>query len=256
MQNRLFFHLVIKKGDGKIEQLPTRKPTRLAPQAGLPAERVRKFFADKEAIFREALPSPFALVVTDPLGTVIHVLEHPAGGRSHLGTVASVGVNLTEGPGRILPLEAAVHRQADVWLSGREPWFPGQSGWSCAVVALRETNRSVFAYMSLFAPERNLTEDMFPYVRALALVMESELVAGRTHWTDFADFMAAQLEKFNLTPRERQVAALWMMDYDYKQIGRAIGISENTVRVITRRINLKLNVNSKASFILRVLGAI
>ena len=46
------------------------------------------------------------------------------------------------------------------------------------------------------------------------------------------------------------------MDYDYKQIGRAIGISENTVRVITNRLNAKMNVNSKASLILRVLGAI
>ena len=68
--------------------------------------------------------------------------------------------------------------------------------------------------------------------------------------------MGHQLEQFDLTPRERQVAALWMMDYDYKQIGRAIGISENTVRVITNRLNAKMNVNSKASLILRVLGAI
>ncbi|HEY8528349.1 MAG TPA: helix-turn-helix transcriptional regulator [Paenibacillaceae bacterium] len=244
-----------------MEQPLTMDRSRPVWPTGFPAERIRKFFGEKEAIFQQSLPSPFVLVVTDPSGTVLYALEHPAGSRSHVGRIAREGVNLIQKPYRIQPLEMAVRRKNDVCLGGHETWFPGEKGWACAVIALREPKaqepvRDIFAYMSLFMPERNLRVDTYPYVKALALVLENGLGGCKTCWTDFADFMAFQLEQFDLTPRERQVAALWMMDYDYKQIGRAIGISENTVRVITNRIYLKLNVNSKASLILRVLGAI
>ena len=136
------------------------------------------------------------------------------------------------------------------------PWLGDDAGWACLALPLRDADGGILGYFALFVAPHALGPHTHPYVRTLALMLESEINAGRPSWADFTDYMGEQLEQFDLTPRERQVAALWMMDYDYKQIGRAIGISENTVRVIVSRLNAKLDVNSKASLILRVLGAI
>lgn len=61
-------------------------------------------------------------------------------------------------------------------------------------------------------------------------------------------------EVLKLTKREREVLRFWMNDYDYRQIGTALNISPNTVKAHISRINTKLQVNSKASLILKVMG--
>ncbi len=60
--------------------------------------------------------------------------------------------------------------------------------------------------------------------------------------------------KFNLTEREMQIALYWIKDFSYQEIGRLLGISPNTVRSHLSRINIKLQVNSKASLILKIIG--
>jgi len=70
------------------------------------------------------------------------------------------------------------------------------------------------------------------------------------------ELLEERLKLFKLTDREKEISMYWLLDYDYRQIGKVLGISENTVRVYVTKINTKLKVNSKASLILRVLGAI
>ncbi|GIO11030.1 hypothetical protein J19TS2_05850 [Cohnella xylanilytica] len=62
-------------------------------------------------------------------------------------------------------------------------------------------------------------------------------------------------QKYRLTQREKEILHYWMKDYDYKHIGLLLGISRHTVKVHISRINLKLQVNSKASLILKLIGA-
>ncbi|MBB6635912.1 helix-turn-helix transcriptional regulator [Cohnella thailandensis] len=62
-------------------------------------------------------------------------------------------------------------------------------------------------------------------------------------------------EKHRLTQREKEILSYWMRDYDYKHIGILLGISRHTVKVHISRINLKLQVNSKASLILKLISA-
>ncbi|MGN7358069.1 helix-turn-helix transcriptional regulator [Paenibacillus sp. SAF-054] len=59
--------------------------------------------------------------------------------------------------------------------------------------------------------------------------------------------------KFNLTDREMQIALYWIKDYSYQEIGKQLGISPNTVKSHLSRINIKLQVNSKASLILKII---
>ncbi|WP_135553312.1 helix-turn-helix transcriptional regulator [Paenibacillus cymbidii] len=62
-------------------------------------------------------------------------------------------------------------------------------------------------------------------------------------------------ERYQLTQREKEILSYWMKDYDYIQIATRLGISRHTVKVHISRINLKLQVNSKASLILKIVGA-
>ncbi len=65
-----------------------------------------------------------------------------------------------------------------------------------------------------------------------------------------------RIAELDLSPREKEIALYWALDYDSKQIGKALSISENTVRSFVNKINQKLQVNSKASLILKIIGLI
>jgi DNA-binding CsgD family transcriptional regulator len=60
-------------------------------------------------------------------------------------------------------------------------------------------------------------------------------------------------ENYHLTSREKEVLFYWIKDFDYRQIALLLGISRNTVKVHISKINLKLQVNSKASVILKII---
>ncbi|MFD0673419.1 helix-turn-helix transcriptional regulator [Cohnella sp. GCM10027633] len=69
------------------------------------------------------------------------------------------------------------------------------------------------------------------------------------------DVLQQASEEYHLTGREKEIIGYWMKDFNYREIALLLGISQNTVKVHISRINLKLNVNSKASLILRLIGA-
>lgn len=69
------------------------------------------------------------------------------------------------------------------------------------------------------------------------------------------DMLQQASEEYHLTEREKEIIGYWMKDFNYREIALLLGISQNTVKVHISRINLKLNVNSKASLILRLIGA-
>jgi RNA polymerase sigma factor (sigma-70 family) len=60
-------------------------------------------------------------------------------------------------------------------------------------------------------------------------------------------------ELHHLTQREKEILFYWIKDFDYRQIALLLGISRNTVKVHISKINLKLQVKSKASLILKII---
>ncbi|WP_027087906.1 response regulator transcription factor [Cohnella panacarvi] len=69
------------------------------------------------------------------------------------------------------------------------------------------------------------------------------------------DMLLQASEEYHLTEREKEIIGYWMKDFNYREIALLLGISQNTVKVHISRINLKMNVKSKASLILRLIGA-
>lgn len=56
-----------------------------------------------------------------------------------------------------------------------------------------------------------------------------------------------------LSPREREIARLIAEGMGNKQIARSLGLSHSTVGTYTKRIYLKLNVNSRAGMVSKAL---
>lgn len=54
-------------------------------------------------------------------------------------------------------------------------------------------------------------------------------------------------ERHNLTPREREVAALWLQGASTREMGVALGISENTVKTHVKNILAKLGVANRTA---------
>jgi DNA-binding CsgD family transcriptional regulator len=153
----------------------------------------------------------------------------------------------------------AVEREEEVYIFGNEPFLqPEWRGWSGFVIPFYYHNKEIFGYFSLFSELESIDIQTYPFIKMMALLIETEINTGINKWggIHFQDYLTRKLEGYKLTPRERQIAVLWMMDYDHKRIGLEMGISENTVRVMTTRLNSKFKVHSKASLILRVLGVI
>lgn len=73
-------------------------------------------------------------------------------------------------------------------------------------------------------------------------------------YSGIEDALEVNSKTYQLTDREKEILYYWMKDYDYRQIGKALNISPNTVKAHISRINTKLQVNSKASLILKIMG--
>lgn len=65
--------------------------------------------------------------------------------------------------------------------------------------------------------------------------------------------MLISIKQFKLTERETEIMQYWIKDYSCYEIGRKLGISPNTVKSHLSRINMKIQVNSKASLILKMM---
>jgi len=256
--SRIELQSMVFAGDGFEHSLRTFENRRSTYSAAETTRQILHILRDKEGVFQSMLPPPFVLIMTDEVGTVLYAMDKGGIVSESQNEPYAVGTELASPRCGINAVSLAKARQKDVYVQGDEPWLQSWVGWAGFAVPLRTGNNEIIGFLTLFSNSRLLRIEMYPFVKIIASMLEHEINLRTTRWgsSDFSEYLANQLERFELTPRERQVAALWMMDYDYKQIGRAIGISENTVRVITYRLNSKLHVNSKASLILRVLGAI
>lgn len=90
------------------------------------------------------------------------------------------------------------------------------------------------------------------HVTGAALVHDDPHAAGI--WT-FEDLSARRTVSAELTPREREIAALVVEGKTSKQIGRQIGLSPRTVEMHRSRLMRKFNAATAAELLQRLLGA-
>lgn len=69
-------------------------------------------------------------------------------------------------------------------------------------------------------------------------------------------YLREELNRCDLTNREKEVASYWVMDYSSKEIAAVLFLSEHTVKSMLKSINRKMDVSTKASLILKLLEGV
>ncbi|MFK7696057.1 LuxR C-terminal-related transcriptional regulator [Paenibacillus sp. HJGM_3] len=202
---------------------------------------------------------PNLLLVTDSNGVVLHM----SGDEDSIQNAARIN-NIGIGSAMSLTsagtnaVSAAIELQRPVWVHGEDHYLDTLQDWVTMCVPIHNSEGHPVGYLALCALQDVSAPFLYPCIESIALSMEYELrkteLQSKTWFVE--EILEERLKTFKLTIREKEIAMYWLLDYDYKQIGKVLGISENTVRVYVTKINSKLKVNSKASLILRVLGAI
>jgi DNA-binding CsgD family transcriptional regulator len=67
------------------------------------------------------------------------------------------------------------------------------------------------------------------------------------------DKLRSYYNRTNLTKRETEILALWVMNFDYKQISEQLHISTTTVRKHISNIYKKIGIDSKVGILLVLL---
>ncbi|WP_155987979.1 LuxR C-terminal-related transcriptional regulator [Gorillibacterium massiliense] len=201
----------------------------------------------------------YLLILTDEKGIVLAI-------SGDTETVSRSDYMLQLGPGSSMsfssmgtnPVACAMELGRNVYLQRSDFYLNSFNSWSGLCQAVRNSTKEVVGYIVLMS----MNEVPYLFLRALAhsiignVEHDYHIHSERIKSWFIEEMFEDRLKNFSLTPREQEIAMYWMLDYDQKQIAKVLKISENTVRVFVGRINLKMHVNSKASLILKVLGAI
>lgn len=202
---------------------------------------------------------PNLLMVTDNHGVILTINgdERSILQAANLNNIG-IGSSLSLSSAGTNAVSAAIDLQRPVWISGEDHYLDTMHNWVTMCVPIQLADNQIMGYLVLTAFQYISAPFMYPCIKSIALLLEYELrkteLQSKTWFVE--EMLEERLKAFKLTLREKEVATYWLLDYDYKQIGKVLGISENTVRVYVTKINRKLKVNSKASLILSVLGAI
>lgn len=212
-----------------------------------------------EEVFQKSFAFPYLTVMVNAHGQFIYVcgdersIQRASAEGIYLGGTAELtmrGVN---------PFSVAIELQRCIYMERSERLVETFREWDAYCYPIKGKKKKPDGYLGFLFPEYSPGPGAGPFLHAIAMKMEQQYADRQKQEQaekQGGGYLEERLYHFDLTERERQVAAYWMLDYDYKQISRVLGISENTVRVVINRINGKLKVNSKASMILRVLDAI
>lgn len=202
---------------------------------------------------------PHLLTVTDAYGVVLHISGDPESlEQSERMLKIGVGSSLSISSAGTNAVSAAIELRRSAFISGNDHYLDVMKDWMTLCVPVWNADLRPVAMVALFASRRISALLAYAALASIASVIETNFQRKNSNnksWFSDAELMEL-LNQYEFSPREREIAFYWLLDYDTKRIGQMLGISENTVRVYISKIHAKLNVNSKASFILRVLKGI
>lgn len=216
--------------------------------------------ANKEGLLcPNAFYFPYLLMLTDANGVIMHTAGDEAS-VSNAERINNIGVgsSLSFSSAGTNAVSAAIELHRATYISGVQHYLDTFSDWTSISVPIRNSEHQIASFLAFSTYYKVPAPLIYPCIESISAKIEYELkkteMQNKSWFVE--EILEERLRSFPLTGREKEVAMYWLLDYDYKQIGKVVGISENTVRVYITRINSKLRVNSKASLILRVLGAI
>ncbi|GAA0137283.1 hypothetical protein YSY43_41240 [Paenibacillus sp. YSY-4.3] len=206
------------------------------------------------AVKQRMLPLEFSylLLLTDPHGMVLYssgteeVIEKVREYELCTGTsfaLEHAGLNA---------ISASKELRRPVILKGEDHSLEILKGWSCCCVPILGEQGVIAGFLDISTDKAFNCELLIQLLEYISSLVEQDL---RDMSDDELD-VDKLFEPFQLTAREKEVMRYWFLDYDYKQIGLLLKMSPGTVKVNVINVYNKMNVNSKASFILKVLGII
>lgn len=152
---------------------------------------------------------------------------------------------------------SAMELQRPVFLQGKQHYLEILHNWSSICIPIQTSLEESVGYLHFvtFDPSLSGANLIYPSIETMAKRIEYEYRKAKLQDKNLhiEDILEEKLRLFPLTPREKEITMYWLMDYNYKQIGKVLGISEHTVRAYVNRVNNKFHVNSKASLIWRVM---
>lgn len=213
----------------------------------------------EELLGAHAFYFPYILMVTDANGVIMYIAgdEASVSNAERMNNIG-VGSSMSFSSAGTNAISAAIELQRPVVICAEQHYLETLRDWISLCIPIHNSENHIAAYLS-FSSFHNIPGPIiYPCLESISAKLEYQLKKAETQGKAWfvEEMLEERLRMFPLTPREKEIAMYWLLDYDYKQIGKVVGISENTVRVYVTRINNKLKVNSKASLILRVLGAI
>lgn len=210
-------------------------------------------------VFEKSFAFPYLVVVTTPEAVVLERFgDVRSVQRAELDGIV-LGHSLALNSKGINPFSTAMVLKRPLFIEKYDKWIHSLQYWNSFVFPFNGPKNDCAGLVGFLFSEMPFGPGVGPFLQAIVMKMEltfaEKAKKSARKWQTY-ESMEESLLRFGLTERERQIATYWALDYDYKQISKAIGISEHTVRSIIYRINNKLNVNSKASMILRLFDAI
>lgn len=202
---------------------------------------------------------PNLLMVTDSNGVILYMSgdEQSILNATNLNNIG-IGSALSLSSAGTNAVSAAIDLQRPVWISGEDHYLSTMQDWVTMCIPINNSENHGIGFLAFSAFQHVSPLFIYPCIESIAHSMEYEIrkteLQSKSWFVE--EILEERLKAFKLTLREKEVAMYWILDYDYKQIGKVLGISENTVRVYVSKINRRFKVNSKASLILSVLGAI
>lgn len=202
---------------------------------------------------------PHLLVITDAYGVVLRVSGDPESlEKSERTLKIGVGASLSISSAGTNAVSASIELRRSALVLGNDHYLDAMKDWLTLCVPVRNADGRAVALVAICASRSISALLVFAGLCSLAEIIESNYQRAEANgkiWFSETE-LKDRLNQFELSPREREIAFYWLLDYDCRRIGQALDLSENTVRVYISRIHNKLNVNSKASFILRVLKGV
>jgi|GEM_PF-5188143 len=128
--------------------------------------------------------------------------------------------------------------------------IPLFSDWSGVYLPFLIKNK-LNGYIAVIFKNENLMELVIPFLKVLhrLFVIKKSYSAKNL----FLKMIEEKLNKYNLTPREREVATRWMSNKTVQEVGEELSLSEATVRSIVKAIYRKIDVNSRLSLLFKVI---
>lgn len=206
------------------------------------------------AVKQRMLPLEFShlLLLTDPHGMVLY----SSGTEEVMEKVReyelSTGTSFALEHAGLNAISASQELKRPVIVKGEDHSLEILKGWSCCCVPIAGEQEAIAGFLNISTDKAFNCSLLIQFLEYISSLIEQDL---RSMSDDELD-VDKLFEPFQLTAREKEVMRYWFLDYDYKQIGLLLKMSPGTVKVNVINVYNKMNVNSKASFILKVLGII